>query len=167
MSAWLVVHTKALQERVVEACLLERGLTVYCPRLLGPRTHPRAPRGPVPLFPTYLFCQATLSQGFEAVRFCPGARGLVRFGDRVASVEKREITLLRSREGTRGCLVIPTRALSRGARVRLTAGAFSGFEAILDGTVASGDRVRVLFAVASGIWRATVPSSHVCPAEEG
>jgi len=162
---WLVVHTKPLQERVAESWLLGRGLTAYCPRILGPPSHPRAPRGPVPLFPTYLFSLARLSDGIEAVRFCPGARGLVRFGDHVAALEQREITLLKSREGTRGYLVVPKRVLSVGARARLVKGPLEGFEAIVDGYVASKNRVRVLFAVASGTWRAVVPVESVCPVE--
>lgn len=159
---WLVVQTKALRERVAEIWLTERGLEVYCPRVLKPPDHPRAPRNPVPLFPYYLFCHAVPGVGIELIRYCPGVRRAVRFGERIAALEETEIELLRAREEGRGYLVIPQQqAISRGDRVLVSSGPFQGLEAVLDGYVASKDRVRVLLAVASGIWRVTVPSEAV------
>ena len=160
---WLVVQTKALQERVAEIWLTERGLEVYCPRVLRPPDHLRAPRNPVPLFPYYLFCHATPGVGIDLIRYCPGVRRAVRFGECIAALEEAEIALLRAREEGRGYLVIPQvqRAISRGDRILMSSGPFRGLEAVLDGFVASRDRVRVLLAVASGIWRVTVPSEAV------
>jgi transcription antitermination factor NusG len=159
--AWLVVQTKALQERVAEIWLTERGLDVYCPRILKPPDHLRAPRSPVPLFRQYLFCRAAPSLGIDVIRYSPGVRRVVRFGDCLAGLDDSEVAYLRAREEGRGFLVIPKPSITPGERVLLCSGPFDGFEAVLDGYVASKDRVRVLLAVASGTWRITGPSKAV------
>ncbi len=158
---WLVVQTKALQERVAEIWLTERGLEAYCPRVVKPPDHLRSPRGPVPLFPSYLFCRAAPSAGIDALRYCPGVRRAVRFGDSIAALDEAEIALLRAREERRGHVVRRQQAISHGDRVVLNSGPFEGLEAVLDGYVASNARVQVLLAVTSGIWRITVPTESV------
>ena len=69
---WLVVRTKSRQERVALQHLAQRGVEPYCPLFLEPPWHPRAPKGPVPLFAGYLFVECRPRWHLNAVRYCPG-----------------------------------------------------------------------------------------------
>lgn len=160
-SPWLLVRTKPKQEAMAAQFLTLRGLQPYCPRVIEPPSHPRAPKGPVPLFPSYVFCRADLPDDFSAITFCPGVRRLVRFGDRFAMLSDVDVDFLKQREGERGYLVIPRVPPAAGDFVRLTLGPFSGFEAIVESYLPSHERVRLLLRLASGTWRAVVPASDV------
>jgi hypothetical protein len=62
-SPWLLVHTKTKQETVAEQGLTTRGFPTYCPHVLEPPAHARAPGGPLPLFPSYVFWKADVERG--------------------------------------------------------------------------------------------------------
>lgn len=106
-SPWLLVRTKPKQEALALRFLAWRGLTTYCPRILEPPSHRRAPRGPVPVFPAYVFCRGVPEEGFSAITYSPGVRRIVRFGERIAMLDDADIQLLKQREGDRGYLVVP------------------------------------------------------------
>jgi transcriptional antiterminator RfaH len=167
VSPWLLVHTKPKQESLAEHGLRERGLGAYCPRVIEPPTHVRAPKGPVPLFRSYVFCRAVPEEGFAAITYCPGVHRLIRFGDAFASLRDEDVGFLKEREGGRGYLVIPPRPLLQGNIVRLVSGPFGGFEAIVERLLPSSERVRLLLRVASGTWRAIVPIREVRPLGNG
>jgi transcriptional antiterminator RfaH len=160
-STWLLVHTKPKQERVAERALTTRGLSVYCPRVLEPRAHIRAPRGPMPLFPSYVLCNATPEDGLAASTYCPGVHRLVRFGDAFAVLGDADVAVLRARESKEGYLVIPRSPIRNGNLVRITRGPLSGLDAVVDGLVPSKERVRLLLSLAFGVWKAVVPLSEV------
>ena len=156
VAPWLLVHTKPKQERLAEHLLGERGLPVYCPRALEPRLYPTAPLGPVPLFPSYVFCRASVADTLAAIVYCPGVHRLIRFGDTFAVLENADVDFLRAREEGRGHIVIPGKPLRVGGRVRLTAGPFKDMEAIIERYVPAAERVRLLLKVASGTWHVQV-----------
>jgi len=158
---WLLVHTKPKQEAVAEASLRARDLQVYCPRVVEPPAHPRSPRGPMPLFPSYVFCNAKPEDGLAAATYCPGVHRLVRFGDAFAALGDADIAVLRGRESGAGYLVIAPTPVRSGNVVRITAGPLSGLGAVVDGLVPSRERVRLLLTLAFGAWRAVVPLSEV------
>jgi transcription antitermination factor NusG len=160
-SPWLLVRTKPKQEAIAEQALRVRGLPVYCPRVVEPPAHARAPRGPVPLFPSYVFCRATPEDGLAAATYCPGVRRLVRFGERFAALRDADVDRLRACETDRGHLVVPTPPFEPGITVRLAAGPLSGLEAVVDRPLPSGERIRLLLTVASGSWHAIVPARDV------
>jgi transcription antitermination factor NusG len=167
LSPWLLVHTKPKREALAEHGLLERGLAVYCPRVIEPPSHIRAPKGPVPLFRSYVFCRANPDEGFAAVTYCPGVHRLIRFGDAFASLRDEDVDFLKEREEGHGYLVIPPRPLLQGNIVRLVSGPFGGFEAVVERLLPSSERVRLLLRVASGTWRAIVPIREVRPLGNG
>ncbi|HKC25477.1 MAG TPA: transcription termination/antitermination NusG family protein [Thermoanaerobaculia bacterium] len=167
LSPWLLVHTKPLQEALAEHALVERGLPVYCPRVIEPPSHVRAPRGPVPLFRSYVFCRAVPEEGFAAITYCPGVDRLVRFGDAFATLRDEDVDFLTEREDGRGYLVIPPRPIHLGDPVRVLSGPFGGFEAVVERLLPSSERVRLLLRVASGTWRAIVPIREVRPLGNG
>jgi transcription antitermination factor NusG len=160
---WLLVRSKPKQETAVVQALAGRDVPAYCPRILEPRWHPRAPRGPVPLFPSYVFAHCVPNERYAAVRYCPGASGIVRFGDALAAVEDDFIASLREREGERGYLVIAEarRAPSKGARVRVVEGPLQGLEGIVTQYLPAKDRVRLLLSMVSGVRNVEVDVRHI------
>ncbi len=143
---WLVVRTKSHQERIAVDHMWDRDVEPYCPMYLEPAWHPRAPRGPVPLFAGYLFARCRPSRQLQAVRFCPGVLGPVVFDGEPASVSQRLIEELREREGERG-YVLPAEleyGFRSGQRVKLMAGPLKGLEGVFSGYLRGGQRAQVL-----------------------
>src|SRR3972149_7562535 len=99
---WLLLRTKPKQETAVVQALAARDVLAYCPRILEPRWPLRAPRGPVPLFPSYVFAQCVVKERYAAVRYCSGVSGIVRFGESLAAVADEFLVTLRERGGGRG-----------------------------------------------------------------
>ncbi len=162
-TVWLLVHTKPKQESAVVQALAGREIAAYCPRILEPRWHARAPRGPVPLFPSYIFARCVAKERFAAVRYCPGASGIVRFGDALAAVEDDVVASLKAREGERGYVVISEarRAPAKGSRVRVVRGPLRGIEGIVTKYLPAKDRVRVLLTMVAGVRNVEVDARHV------
>lgn len=160
---WLLLRTKPRQERGVAESLLARGVQGYLPRLLEPRTHLRAPLGPVPLFPSYVFARCVARDRWAAVNYCPGAIGVVRFGGLVAAVEDEVVAGLVDREGDRGYLV-PREIRHEpraGARARVVAGPLRGFEGVVTRYLPAKDRVRLLLSLVSGVRNVELDARHL------
>lgn len=138
-------------------------MEAYCPRILEPPSHRHAPRGPVPLFPGYLFvyCQANLD--YRAVTYCPGVAGFVRFGLYLAAVEPEFIAFLRQREDDLGTISLPKsrRSMAPGTKARVVAGPFRGYEGIVERYLPARDRVRLLLQLVSGTRAVEVDASTV------
>jgi transcription antitermination factor NusG len=160
---WLLVRTKPKQETSVLGALAAREVPVYCPRILEPRWHARAPRGPVPLFPSYVFAQCVPAERYAAVRYCSGVSGIVRFGDALAAVEDEFVSSLREREGERGYVVIAEarRAPRKGSRVRVVKGPLQGLEGIVTQYLPAKDRVRLLLTMVCGVRNVEVDARHI------
>jgi transcription antitermination factor NusG len=160
---WLLVRTKPKQETAVLHALAVRDVPAYCPRILEPRWHLRAPRGPVPLFPSYVFAHCIVKDRYAAVRYCSGVSGIVRFGESLAAVEADFISLLREREGERGYVVIAEarRAPGKGTRVRVVKGPLHGLEGIVTQYLPAKDRVRLLLTMVCGVRNVEVDVRHI------
>lgn len=150
---WLLVRTKPKQERAAVETLATRGAEAYCPRVIEPRWHARAPLGPVPLFPSYVFVRCVPAERFAAVNYCTGVTGVVRFGDHLAAVEDELVAGLREREGERGYLVFGDvrRRLEKGSRVRVVSGPLAGLEGIVTKYAPGAERVRLLLSLVSSV----------------
>lgn len=162
---WLILRTKPKQEDAVVQALRPRGVLGYCPKVLEPRWHARAPRGPTALFPSYVFARCVAKKSFAAVNYCPGAARVVRFGEAVAAVEEAFISSLREKEGKRGYLVmaaVRSRPI-RGSHVRIVKGPLEGLGGIVERYLPARDRVRLLLAMVSGARTVEVEASHVSP----
>jgi transcriptional antiterminator RfaH len=143
---WLVVRTKPRQERVAVRHLEEREVEPYCPLYLEPPWHPRAPKGPVPLFNGYVFVRCDPVSRLNAVSYCPGVMHVVRFDRRLATVEPAVIEALRMREAARGYVVPDELAhgIKKGRRVRVMAGPLKDMEGVFQGYLRGRERARVL-----------------------
>jgi transcription antitermination factor NusG len=160
---WLLLRTKPKQERHAVAALVERDVEGYCPRVVEPRWHTRAPVGPVPLFPSYVFAYCEPRTHFAAANYCPGIIEVVRFGHQLAAVEEQFITSLREREGERGYLALREvrRPPRPGQRARILAGALAGYEGLVERYMPAQDRVRLLLLLVSGKRRVELDARHI------
>lgn len=147
---WYVLSTKPHKERAVCRLLESRDLEVYFPALRVKPVNPRSSKIR-PYFPGYLFVQLDLDAlGDDAVRWTPGANGLVRFGDQPAAVPDQFVRELQQHLAT----LQETRArwpdgLQQGDRVRIVRGPFAGYEAIFDTRLSGSDRVQVFLSFLS------------------
>ncbi len=159
---WLLVRAKPKQEFALVQALGGRDVDAYCPKVLEPRWHARAPHVPVPLFPSYVFARCVLQEKYAAVRYCPGASSLVRFGERFGAVEDEFIVSLREREGERGYLVFSDarRAPVKGSRLRIVQGPLQGIEGIVTHYLPAKDRVRLLLTMVGGVRHVEVDARH-------
>ncbi len=146
---WAVVRTKPQQERAVVRNLIDRQIEPYCPLYQQPAWHIRAPRGPVALFPGYVFARWHCGRGNNLVRFCPGVRYALSFGGRVAKVEDSFIQALRIKEGGRGYILpeVLESGMDHGCAVKIMAGPFEGIEGVFSGYVNGMERARVLIEI--------------------
>jgi transcription antitermination factor NusG len=160
---WLLLKTKPKQERVVTESLAARGVEGYLPLVLEPRLHPRAPLGPVPLFPSYVLARCAVRERYAAVHYCPGGLGVVRFGQWLAAVEDEVVADLKIRAGERGYLIVQDirRAPRVGARARVVEGPLQGFEGIITRYLPARDRVRLLLSLVSGVRNVEVDARHL------
>ena len=160
---WLLVRTKPKQESALVQALEGRGVPAYCPRVLEPRWHARSPQVPMPLFPSYVFAQCVLQDKYTAVRYCPGASTIVRFGEKFGAVEDEFVASMREREGERGYLVFADarRAPVKGSRVRIVQGPLQGIEGIVTHYLPAKARVRLLLTMVGGVRNVEVDARHI------
>lgn len=164
MREWYLVRTKAGGERtaqqqlqpVVRLTLLPLGKTQV--RQKG-RTFERIG----PIFPCYLFAYFCLERAARQIRYTPGVRDIVRFGQQPAVVPDWVISELTAR-CAQGPIELTKPGFSQGAPVMVVCGPFREFRAVFDGYLSGTERVAVLLSVMNAERRVAMPSSMVIPA---
>ncbi len=122
-----------------------RGMETFLPRIPVKTVNPRA-RKNKPLFPGYVFVHIDiLQQGESVLQWVPGASGLVKFGndfgyvpDNLIQAIRRRVEEIHTAGGER------MQSIHAGDTVVIQDGPFKGFEAVFDGRLSGGERVRVL-----------------------
>lgn len=144
---WYVIQAKPQKEDFLCQQLRVRGIEVYFPCIRVKPVNPRA-RKMKPYFPGYMFFQMDLSRiSPSALRWVPGAVGIVSFGGEPAPISESLIGLLQKRlEELDGAKENPD-DLRQGAPVVIQDGPFAGYEAIFDFRLSGTDRVRVLLSL--------------------
>jgi transcription elongation factor/antiterminator RfaH len=161
---WAVVNTQPHREPVARDHLRRQGFEVYCPLMRRRRTHARRVENVLrPLFPGYLFVHVEE----ERTRWRPilstvGVRALVRFGDRLALLDKALMQSLRARE-VDGVIARPAMPYRVGQRVRLDGGPFDGVVATIL-SLDEKDRLVVLMELLQRGVQARVTTGQVIPA---
>ena len=141
---WYVVHTKPTREIMVSGLLEEQlKLTVYLPEVIETR---RNKKRRAPLFPSYLFVQASLAEvPTQAINSLPGVLKLVSFGGIPKALPAREIEALRQHLNDLNAQGgLPTHSFRPGDEIRLKDGPLEGLEAVFLGPMTPSQRVRVL-----------------------
>lgn len=146
---WYVLDVKPHKEQSVYGMLVAREVETYFPVLRVKPVNPRS-RRLRPYFPGYMFIHLDLEEeGDSLLRWLPGTRGLVRFGDEAAVVSDQVIHELQRR-----LVLVQEKDFNKdnfevGDRVRIVEGPFAGYEALFDARLSGGDRVQVLLAFLS------------------
>jgi transcriptional antiterminator RfaH len=105
-------------------------------------------RGPVwfveAMFPGYLFAKFIYPTQHRAVESSHGIRGILRFGDRLATLPENIVTALQSRVGAEEIVTLDY-SIKVGQSVQIVEGPFQGLEVVVTHLLSAKERVRVLF----------------------
>jgi transcriptional antiterminator RfaH len=165
MQEWYLIRTKTGLERtaqkqlqhVVESTLLPLGNTQVRQR---DRTFQRI----APIFPCYLFAFFDLARTARQIRYTPGVRDIVRFGEEAAVVPVWVIDELVAR-CAQGPDDLLKPAFSKGTPVKLLRGPFRELHAVFDGYLSGAERVAVLLSIMNAERRVVMPAGMVIAAE--
>jgi transcriptional antiterminator RfaH len=165
MPEWYLLRTKVGEERKAQGQLL--GIVEDT---ILPLARARIPqRGRMvervtPLFPCYIFSLFDLARTARKVRYTPGVRNLVRFGEEVAVVPRWVAEQLAKRSAD-GPVELSKNRFSPGDSVRVLDGPFRQLEAIFDGYLTGTERVAVLLSIMSAERRVVMPKQIVAAAD--
>jgi transcriptional antiterminator RfaH len=95
------------------------------------------------MFPGYFFAQFDYVSWRRAVEHAPGVRGLVQFGDRLATIDAATIEGLRRRMEANETVTIDPE-IKVGQEVQIAQGPLQGLEALVTQLLPASERVRVL-----------------------
>ncbi len=145
MSNWLLLQTKPHKEDFIASEINYRQISCFCPKITRQQKDPRR-KNTIPYFPGYMFVKLEPgSQGAHELKWLPGVIGWVSFGMEPASLEDRDIDLIRRKvEQFNEVCQSHSVAIPRNTRVRISEGPFAGYEGLFDTHISGTDRVRIL-----------------------
>ena len=122
---WYVVTTNPRKEIVAAANLSNQGFAVFLPQMRRTIRHARRTLvRTMPLFPTYLFVEASSAARWRSVNGTFGARRIITSGERPVPVERGFVEALKMRAGSGG-VVDFGRDFKRGDCVEVVEGPFA------------------------------------------
>ena len=125
MSDWFVVATKPRKEAQAAFNLENQGFGVFFPRAHKTVRHARRTFvGETPLFPSYLFLEASSADRWRSVNGTVGVKHILTGNERPLTVEPGFVEALRSRADSKGVIDLRT-APSPGDAVELLDGPFA------------------------------------------
>ena len=154
---WYAVRTKPRKEAIVESRLRDLDLEVFLPWLRARRRRGSRYQWVLgPLFPGYLFCRLDLPLSGKAVRYAPGVKDFVKFGNCIAEVGVDVIQTLRERCPS-GVARLQPKTFRNGEPVLIREGPLSGLEAIFEREMGVSERVAVLLEILGRRTRLVLP----------
>jgi transcriptional antiterminator RfaH len=147
-TAWYCARTKPKHEHIAAAGLITRlGLDVFHPRMrLERATRRGVVRVDEPVFPCYLFVRCGAGDGLDEIQYISGINGLVRFGQRAATVPDHVIDELRQCFDNGNPMCVEDR-LCAGAEVTVAEGSFLGSHGIVVRVLPARQRVQILLDI--------------------
>src|SRR5437762_6044267 len=142
---WFCLRAEPKREHLAATALRRRfGIECLSPRL---RFRKLTQRGPVwfveAMFPGYLFAKFVYSTQHRAVESSHGVRGILRFGQRLATLPENTVIALQSKAGTEEVVTIDP-SLKIGQPVHIVEGPFQGLEVVVTQVLPAKERIRVL-----------------------
>jgi transcriptional antiterminator RfaH len=162
---WFCLKAEPKREHLA-AISLRRQFGVEC---LSPRLRYRklTQRGPVwfveAMFPGYLFARFSYPTQRRAVESSHGVRGIVRFGDGLATLPEDTVMALQSHAGAEEVVTIDT-SLKIGQSVNIIDGPFLGLEVVITQVLPAKERIRVLLDFLGRSMEIDVSTAKVLPA---
>jgi transcriptional antiterminator RfaH len=142
---WFCLKAQPKREHLA-ATAVRRQFDIEC---LSPRLRFRrmTRRGPVwfveAMFPGYLFAKFVYATQHRAVENSHGIRGIVHFGDRLATLSETIVVALQSTVGADEVVTIDS-SIKVGQAVQIAEGPFQGLEAVVTYFLPAKQRIRVL-----------------------
>src|SRR5438067_6393494 len=142
---WFCLRAQTKREHFAAIGLRKQyQITCFAPRL---RMRKLTRRGAVwfveAMFPGYFFAQFDYVTERRRVEHAPGVRGLVRFGDRLATIDATIIDALRQRMEADELITLDPE-LKVGQEVQIAHGPLRGIEVLVTQVLPASQRVRVL-----------------------
>src|SRR5437588_1378603 len=142
---WFCLKAQPKREHIAAEGLRKQfSIVCFAPRL---RSRKLTTRGAVwfveAMFPGYFFAQFDYVTQRRAVEHAPGIRGLVQFGDRLATIDAATIDSLRSKMEANETVTIDPE-IKVGQEVQIAHGPLQGLEALVTQLLPASERVRVL-----------------------
>ena len=162
---WFCLRAEPKREHLA-ATAVRRQFHIECfsPRL---RFRKMTRRGPVwfveAMFPGYLFAKFAYAEQHRAVESSHGIRGIVRFGDRLATLPENIVTALQSSVGAEEVVTIDS-SIKVGQPVQITEGPFQGLEVLVTHLLPAKERIRVLFEFLGRSVEMEIPTAKVLAA---
>ncbi len=162
---WFCLRTQPKHEHVAAAGLRRQfDLSCLSPRL---RFRRATRRGAVwfvePMFPGYLFAEFVYSPMHRAVEHASGVRGIVHFGEYLATIDPVVVAALRERAGDEEIVTIDPE-IKTGQSVQIAEGPFQGLEAVVTHVLPAKQRVKVLLEFLGRSVETEIPTPKVLPA---
>jgi transcriptional antiterminator RfaH len=162
---WFCLRAESKREHVAATALRRRfGIECLSPRL---RFRKLTRRGPVwfveAMFPGYVFAKFVYSSLYRAVESSHGVRGIVRFGDRLATVPENAVMALQTKGGAEEIVTLDL-SLKIGQPVQFIEGPFEGLEVVITQLLPARERIRVLLEFLGRSMEMEVPAGKVLPA---
>jgi transcriptional antiterminator RfaH len=165
MPEWYLIRTKTGGERIAQKQL--QGVVERTLLPLGNmqvRQRDRTFQRIAPVFPCYLFAFFCLGSTARQIRYTPGVRDVVRFGEQAAVVPVWVIDELVAR-CDQGPVDLSKPAFSKGTPVKVLSGPFQELRAVFDGYLSGAERVAVLLSIMNAERRVVMPANMVIAAE--
>jgi transcriptional antiterminator RfaH len=162
---WFCLRAEPKREHLAATALRRRfGIECFSPRL---RFRKLTRRGPVwfveAMFPGYLFAKFVYPTQHRSVEGSHGVRGIVRFGQRLATLPENTVIALQSKTGAEEVVTIDS-SLKIGQRVHIVEGPFQGLEVVVTQVLPAKERIRVLLEFLGRSLEMEVPAEKVLPA---
>jgi len=162
---WFCLKAEPKREHLAATALRRRfGIECSSPRL---RFRKLTRRGPIwfveAMFPGYVFAKFVYSTQHRAVESSHGVRGIVRFGQHLATLPEDTVIALQSKAGT-GEVVTIDSSLKIGQPVHIVEGPFQGLEVVVTQVLPAKERIRVLLDFLGRSLEMEVPAEKVLPA---
>src|SRR5437899_9142642 len=162
---WFCLKAQPKREHLA-ATALRRQFHIECvsPRL---RFRKLTRRGPVwfveAMFPGYLFAKFVYSTQHRSVESANGVRGILRFGQRLATLPADTVIALQSKTGAEEVVTVDS-SLKIGQPVQLIEGPFQGLAVVVTQLLPARERIRVLLDFLGRSLEMEVPAQKVLPA---
>jgi transcriptional antiterminator RfaH len=162
---WFCLRAEPKREHLAAVSLRRQfGIESLSPRL---RFRKLTQRGPVwfveAMFPGYLFARFSYSGQHRAVESAHGIRGIVRFGDGLATLPEDTVVALQIHAGTEEILTVDS-SPKIGQPVHMIDGPFRGLEVVITQVLPAKERIRVLLHFLGRSIEMEVPARKVLPA---
>ena len=159
MKHWYALYTKPHKERHVSSILEGEGFETYLPTIQVRKNRQRKAK---PFFSCYLFVRLDPDEALPGVRWTPGLKRIVSFGEQPAVVRDDVIDTIRHHLERLEASGYPVeQRFKPGERVLIKSGPLRDFGAVFDRSLSSSDRAKVLVDMLGRLTTCEIELDHL------